>query len=125
MADGFEENVEFFTLTYEDPRVVGADMAFEAIAPLLWMRAGARGSRITAPTDTYTLADTYGVLFSSDTAGDFADAVDHAADLQVVFIVTDDEKQFQRVSALLPARVETVRLYESYLRTFEINTGKE
>ena len=125
MADGFEENVEFFTLTYEDPRVVGADMAFEAIAPLLWMRAGARGSRITVPTDTYALADTYGVLFSSDTAGDFADAVDQAADLQVVFIVTDDEKQFQRVSALLPARVETVRLYESYLRTFEINTGKE
>ena len=37
MADGFEENVEFFTLTYEDPRVVGADMAFEAIAPLLWI----------------------------------------------------------------------------------------
>jgi adenine-specific DNA-methyltransferase len=43
----------------------------------------------------------------------------------VAFIVTDDEKQFQRVAALLPGRVETVRLYESYLRTFEINTGKE
>jgi adenine-specific DNA-methyltransferase len=125
MAEGLEENVEFFTLTYEDPRVVGADMAFEAIAPLLWMRAGARGSQITIPTDTYVLADTYGVLFSIDAAGAFADAVDQAGELEVAFIVTDDEKQFQRVAALLPGRVETVRLYESYLRTFEINTGKE
>lgn len=125
MADGLEENVEFFTLTYEDPRVVGADMAFEAIAPMLWMRAGARGETLTTATDTYALSDTYGVLFGVDAAGRFADAVAHAADLQVAFIVTDDEKQFQRVSALLPPRVETVRLYESYLRTFEINTGKE
>ena len=100
-------------------------MAFEAIAPLLWMRAGGRGKLITTATDAYALADTYGVLFAIDAAGAFADAVDQADDVQVVFIVTDDEKQFQRVSALLPARVETVRLYESYLRTFEINTGKE
>jgi adenine-specific DNA-methyltransferase len=125
MSDGLEENVEFFTLTYEDPRVVGADMAFEAIAPLLWMRAGARGEPITSTTDTFALADTYGVLFAIDAAGAFAAAVDHAGELEVAFIVTDDEKQFQRVAALLPARVETVRLYESYLRTFEINTGKE
>ena len=125
MANGLEENVEFFTLTYEDPRVVGADMAFEAIAPLLWMRAGARGEPITSTTDTFALADTYGVLFAIDAAGAFAAAVDHAGELEVAFIVTDDEKQFQRVAALLPARVETVRLYESYLRTFEINTGKE
>lgn len=125
MADGLEENVEFFTLTYEDPRVVGADMAFEAIAPLLWMRAGARGEPITSTSDTFALADTYGVLFAIDAAGDFAAAVDQAGELEVAFIVTDDEKQFQRVAALLPGRVETVRLYESYLRTFEINTGKE
>ena len=100
-------------------------MAFEAIAPLLWMRAGARGAPITSPTGTFTLADTYGVLFAIDAAGDFAAAVDQAGELEVAFIVTDDEKQFQRIAALLPGRVETVRLYESYLRTFEINTGKE
>ncbi len=125
MSDGLEENVEFFTLTYEDPRVVGADMAFEAIAPLLWMRAGSQGEQITTPTDTAALSDTYGVLFAIDAAGDFAKAIADRETIQVVFIVTDDEKQFQRVASLLPAQVETVRLYESYLRTFEINTGKE
>ena len=125
MAQGLEENVEFFTMTYEDPRVVGTDMAFEAIAPLLWLRGGARGPQITTPTETFALADTYGVLFAIDAAGAFAAAVEQAGELEVAFIVTDDEKQFQRVAALLPGRVETMRLYESYLRTFEINTGKE
>ena len=46
MADGFEENVEFFTLTYEAPLRVASHRDFERIAPLLWLRAGSRGRRI-------------------------------------------------------------------------------
>jgi adenine-specific DNA-methyltransferase len=125
IAEGFEQNVDFFTLTYEDPRVVGADLTFEAIAPLLWMRAGSQGSLISERRDTFEVADTYGVLFSIDSAGAFTSAIAERSAIRVAFIVTDDEKQFQRVSALLPSQVETVRLYESYLRTFEINIGKE
>ena len=34
MADGFEENVEFFTLTYEAPLRVASHRDFERIAPL-------------------------------------------------------------------------------------------
>ena len=71
MAEGFEENAEFFDLTYEDPETVRLDMAFAAIAPLLWMRAGSQGRRIEEPTDDYDIADTYGVLFSIDAAGPF------------------------------------------------------
>src|SRR5262249_49857658 len=40
MADGFEENAEFFTLTYETPVAVNYQTAFARIAPLLWLRAG-------------------------------------------------------------------------------------
>ena len=43
MADGFEENAEFFTLTYETPVAVSHNRAFARIAPLLWMRAGSEG----------------------------------------------------------------------------------
>ena len=43
MAEGFEENVEFFTLTYETLRRVGYHRAFAHIAPLLWLRAGSEG----------------------------------------------------------------------------------
>ena len=52
MAEGFEENVEFFTLTYENPALVELDMAFERIAPLLWMRGGSEGRRIETRSDT-------------------------------------------------------------------------
>jgi adenine-specific DNA-methyltransferase len=46
IADGFKENAEFFTLTYETPVAVSHNRAFERIAPLLWMRAGSEGRRI-------------------------------------------------------------------------------
>ena len=44
MADGFEENVEFFTLTYEAPLRVASHRDFAEIAPLLWLRAGSQRS---------------------------------------------------------------------------------
>ena len=46
MAEGFEENIEFLTLTYEDPDNVQLGAAFSAIAPLLWLRTGAVGPRV-------------------------------------------------------------------------------
>ena len=42
LAEGFEENVEFFTMTYEAPRPVAHNRAFEVIAPLLWLRLDRR-----------------------------------------------------------------------------------
>ena len=46
MTEGFDENAEFFTLTYETPVAVNHNIAFGRIAPLLWMRAGSCGQRI-------------------------------------------------------------------------------
>ena len=125
MADGFEENVEFFTLTYENPALVELDLAFGRIAPLLWMRAGSQGRRIDERTDTYDVSDTYAVLFNIDAGADFVATIEKdPTGLRVVFIVTDDETQYQAVAGQLPENIETVRLYESYLRTFQINTGR-
>ncbi len=42
MDEGFEENAEFFTLTYETPVAVSHHVSFARIAPLLWLRAGSR-----------------------------------------------------------------------------------
>jgi adenine-specific DNA-methyltransferase len=125
MADGFEENVEFFTMTYEAPRPVAHNRAFEAIAPLLWLKAGSLGRRIGKAKDEFDLADTYGVLFDLDASREFLAAVAQAELVRVAFIVTDDDRGFQTVCDELPARVEGVRLYESYLTNFVINTGRE
>lgn len=124
ISEGLEENVEFFTLSYLNPRVVELDLAFHSIAPLLWIRAGSEGRRIDQRTETYDIADTYAVLFSVDASGPFLRALDHVAGMRVAFIVTDDEPQFQAIAAQLPEGIQAVRLYESYLRTFEINTEK-
>lgn len=119
-----QSNVKFFTLTYENPALVELDMAYEKVAPLLWMRAGSQGRIIFERTDTFDVADRYAVLFSVDAAGPFLKAVTGADGLRIAYIVTDDEAQFQAIAGQLPDGIESVRLYESYLRTFEINNGR-
>ena len=125
MAEGFEENVEFFTMTYEAPRPVAHNRAFEAIAPLLWLRARSQGRRIEKARPDFDVADTYAVLFDLDASQGFLAAVAEAESVHRAFIVTDDDRGFQMVCGELPARVEAVRLYESYLTNFTINTGRE
>ncbi len=67
MADGLEENAEFFTLTYENPIAVSHDLAFKRIAPLLWMRAGCQGARIdSVPSEGWQVVDAYGLLCDLD-----------------------------------------------------------
>ena len=125
MAEGFEENAEFFTLTYESHVAVGANFAFQRIAPLLWMRAGSEGRRIDdLPADGWAVADTYGLLVDLDRAGAFCDAVAAQGGLRVAYVVTDDDRRFQAVARALPDAVEPVRLYESYLSNFRFSMGR-
>jgi adenine-specific DNA-methyltransferase len=122
-AQGFEENAAFFELTYEDPDRIQHGLDFAAVDPLLWLRAGARGARLETPTEGFSIADTYAVLFQIDAAAAFVAAIRSADEVQVAYIVTDEEKQFQVLASQLPQRIEAVRLYESYLRTFQISAG--
>ena len=125
MSHGFEENVEFFDMTYEAPRPVAHNRAFEAIAPLLWLRAGSQGRRIDEASHDFEVADSYAVLFDLDASKDFLASVAETETVRIAFIVTDDDRGFQAVCGELPARVEGVRLYQSYLANFMINTGRE
>jgi adenine-specific DNA-methyltransferase len=125
MSDGFEENVEFFTMSYEAPLMVAHNRSFEAVAPLLWLKAGSQGRRIETVTDDFDVADTYGILFDLDHSHDFLAAVQEAESLRMVFVVTDDDRSYQMVCSELPVHVEPVRLYESYLTNFSINRNSE
>jgi len=122
IADGFEENAEFFTLTYEPCDLVRQNKAFARIAPLLWLRAGSRGKRIDElPTEGWAVADAYGFLEDADTATPFIKAIKEAKDLHIAYIVTDDDRQFQSIAQRLPKGREAVRLYESYLTNFSFS----
>ena len=124
MADGFEENAEFFTLTYETPLAVSYQTAFARIAPLLWLRAGSVGRRIDKlPADGWDVADTYGLLVELDKATDFLKAVRKVEGQRIAYIVTDDERRFQALARRLPEGVEAIRLYESYLTNFAFANG--
>lgn len=126
MADGFEENAEFFTLTYETPVAVNHHMAFARIAPLLWLRAGSRGRRIDKlPAAGWDVADAYGLLTELDRAAPFLKAMGKNGGARVAFIVTDDERRFQALARRLSPGVEAVRLYESYLTNFAFANGDE
>lgn len=124
MADGFAENAEFFTLTYETPVGVRHQTAFAHIAPLLWLRAGSQGRRIEKlPAEGWEVADAYGLLVNLDAATPFLQAVCAADGLRTAYIVTDDERRFQALARQVPEGVEAIRLYESYLTNFAFAAG--
>ncbi|KRF23792.1 site-specific DNA-methyltransferase [Phycicoccus sp. Soil803] len=124
IADGLLENVEFFTLTYEAPLRVASNREFLKIAPLLWIRAGSTGRRIDDISSGWDVADKYGVLADLDHTEAFLKAVVANHAVAVAYIVTDEDRLFESVAQELPDHVEPVRLYEAYLRNFEIESGR-
>ncbi|MBL0553763.1 site-specific DNA-methyltransferase [Aeromonas caviae] len=125
MADGFEENAEFFTLTYEAKSAVNHNLAYARIAPILWLRAGAQGCRIEKlPVEGWAVVETYGLLTDVDQATPFIHAVSAESGLRIAYIVTDDDRRFQAITKRLPIGVEAVRLYESYLSNFSFANGE-
>ena len=118
-SDGMSQNVHFLELTYRDHQLVELDMDFDAIAPLLWMRAGSRGPIITESFDgdgrrrPYVWTDRYAVLFKPSAGRTLiAEMPDTVA---TVFVVSDNPSEFARIAAEAPDGVELVRLYDSYL----------
>jgi adenine-specific DNA-methyltransferase len=121
MSNGFDENAAFFTLSYESPWMVEADKAFAAIAPMLWLRAGALGERIDSIENGWAVAESYGILKDLDLASDFVAELQRREGIRIAYVVTDDDGRYQQVAREIPG-IETVRLYEDYLRNCE-STG--
>lgn len=125
MSEGFEENAVFFTLTYEGQLSVSHHRAFDKVAPLFWLRAGSVGRIIdTIPKRGWDVAEAYGVLVALDETAAFVKAMSSSETVRIAYIVTDDDRRFQMICAHLPDHITTVRLYESYLANFQINSGR-
>lgn len=126
LSDGFDENVEFLRLEYLDRDAVSLDRAFEAIAPLLWLKAGGTGARVDSVALPWAIPSeaAYGVLFDTQHWADFVDAVRVRTDSLIrVYIVTNSTSVFQHVALELPGEVKATMLYEDYLSNFTINGG--
>jgi adenine-specific DNA-methyltransferase len=127
MADGFEENAAFLELRYLDADDVDLGLAYDDIAPLLWLRAGATGP-IAPRTDEagnplpYAWTDRYGVLFGEDRWRAFV--ADRPPTARAAFIVTNSPTTFAGIVAELPTDMDTVRLYDTYLSMFQPERGR-
>ena len=121
MADGFEENAVFYDLTHLEPSVVSADLAFDEVAPLLWLRSGSRGP-VIMHGDSYEVTDAYGVLFDYTHAAGFIEEC-HKRDVDHVFVVTDIDANYRRMCSEFRGR-DVAQLYKSYLRSFEIGADR-
>jgi adenine-specific DNA-methyltransferase len=119
MSDGFKANAIFFDLTYESAWPIRLDNAFDAIAPILWMQAGARGPIIKRVGKSYLITDYYGVLFDYGQASKFVEAIKKHPNIKTAFVVTDDQRRYSNMCRRLPG-IEVHRLYETFLKTFEI-----
>ena len=118
-ANGFKANAIFCELTYESAWPIRLDRAFDAIAPMLWMLAGCQGPIIKRIGKSYLTTDYYGVLFDYGQASKFCDTVKKKPNIKNVFVVTDDQRRYSSMCKRLPG-IRVHRLYESFLRTFEI-----
>lgn len=124
MAEGFEANAVFFTLAYESPLRIRHNMAFQKIAPLLWLRAGSQGRIIDSLGENgWDITDSYAVIENLDRLTEFSQIL-HVRVVSTVFIITDDNGAFEMAVRSIPDGVKTVRLYSSYLENFEINSGR-
>ena len=119
MKDGFKANAIFCELTYESACPIRLDNAFDAIAPILWMQAGCKGQIIRKVGKSYLTTDYYGVLFDYRQASKFCEKVKNTPTINTVFVVTDNQRRYSNMCKRLPG-IEVHRLYETFLRTFEI-----
>lgn len=129
MSDGFQANARFFTLTYEPLALVRHGLAFERVAPMLWLRAGQVGRVIESiPERGWDVAESYGVIDTLAATGEFVEALEKQEGVSTVFVVTDDDLAFQSTAkelSGLAADVDVVRLYSTYLNNFAFQQGQE
>ncbi len=119
-AEGFPENVEFFTLDYLDPIAVEMGLHFRELHPLLWLAAGGVGDREDIdPAARFALpaGSPYGVLFNPSGMPGIQAALKDRLDVTHVFIVADSEASFADLASAFLPPVKTVCLYREYLET--------
>lgn len=125
MSNGHQQNIEFLELSYLDPNSVQRGDAFELIEPMLWLKAGGRGTRFgSLEKNRPWLAEkeaAYAVLLEPRVWREFVSEISDYAALTHVFIVTNSLSTFQQISSEISGDLQVSMLYEDYLSNFTIN----
>jgi adenine-specific DNA-methyltransferase len=120
---GFPTNLDYFKLDFLDPNEVALGKQFEAILPILWMMAGAKGQcpSVPSPTSSWLVVDNcpFAVLLHETKFKDFVKEIKDK-NLTHVFLVTNSEDAFFDMKSELNVP-NVIMLYKQYLKNFEIN----
>ena len=125
LANGFNENIEYFRLDFLDPDEVARGDAFKAIVPILWMVAGCRGERVDSKASMpwfFPKHSPFAVLIQEKQFRAFREKLAERKDIEWAFLITDSEENFGQMRRTLGRKFECVQLYKSYLENFRINT---
>ena len=129
MANGFSANLEYFRLEFLDNDQVTLGRNFREILPMLWLKAGAVGTRPELPdTEDYPAMmileqNYFAVLIDENHFADFYEEIIARKNLTYVFLISDSEEAFQEMTQELPVP-NVIHLYKDYLDNFVLNTGK-
>jgi len=125
MSEGFDENVEFFTLEFLQPDMVARGDAFQAIVPILWLMAGCIGKREDSKgSQSWFIPkqSPFAVLIKEKDFRKFREELSKRADIDWIFLVTDSEENFSHMRRALGRKHGCVQLYKNYLDNFRLNT---
>lgn len=125
LAEGFEENLAYYSLDFLDPAQVARGDAFQAILPILWIMSGCRGElEDSKGSQSWFIPkhSPFAVLIKEKEFRAFRKTCEEREDIEWVFLVTDSEENFATMRRTLGRKYECVQLYKSYLENFRLNT---
>ena len=135
LSDGFEANLQAFSLDFLDPLAVARGGKFEDIAPILWLLAGAKGDLISPEqikdkkqSFLWPKGSEFLVAFDDRRFGKMLEALnsmdlEKRASLRHIFLVTNSREAWHEwrltLLALMP-NVEVHQLFRDYLENYRL-----
>src|SRR5439155_5147108 len=95
LADGLNENLEYFRLDFLDPAEVARGDAFQAVLPILWMMAGCQGKREDSKGSQPWFIpkhSPFAVLIREKEFRAFRQKLAERPDIEWLFLITDSEE---------------------------------
>ncbi len=138
ISTGFAANLAYFKLEFLEKERVSLRRAFREILPLLWLKAGAVGSRPDLkrsepePALFVPEGSNFVVLLDESRMSRMLKSLQGHTGLSQVFIVTDADESFKtmaqdvrEVAGKANPGLQVVQLYRDYLLNFMINKNQE
>lgn len=122
MKDGFEANVNFFRLSFLDPKLVGWGKNLQELLTLLWMQSGAHGECPTTVEAPYAILpeNKMALLIDEKAFAEFSSKL--SPEIETAYIAIQSERAYQQMVAQLRVK-NTYQLYGDYLNHFKTHIG--